>query len=459
MPKTLALIAVCLAAIAAAPPDTFEEVVSQGQLCLDTGRLDEAASLFERAAALAPDRLEEIASDRAWVYVRMGNDALIHDDVKSADRSFSLAAAIYPEFKSVFREQWVYSVLSQANDALRYASEHKRQADWKSIEKDFRWAISMSPGEADAHYGLGNLYLFQGKNDLAKREFMAALGGKPVPANRSTSSLRDEVARGLAGRQYSFTLRPIYPPRAQSDPGPYEVFRQGPFIIHHHNAELARRVADVLQYDLTLPVLDGVITANDPFPDECNVYIFRNEEEFQATGGKEIWAGGQSKLTMRDGKLVSATMHLVQTTPELTESSAPHELTHVRTAAAGLPFDGIPLWIPEGIASSAESPYKKSIMATTLEKMREQGKLVSLLELFAMREYPKDRTSDIFYGESLAVVESLVDKYGKNPFRTFLNRLRVKDSAEAIREVYGLSAVDMEDMVLEWAAARAIGRH
>jgi len=451
-PAALVLL-VSLCAGSAVAQDSFDHLVRQAQLALDTGRLDEAASLFERAATTDPARVGEIASDRAWAYMRLGNDAIVLGKNETADRYYTMAAAIYPEYKKIFIDQWTFTRLMQAKDALEEASRNPRRADWKSIEKDLTWVRSLKPGEADVHYLLGSLYEMQGKNDQARREFAAALGGKPVSRSKSLGALRNEVSRGLRGRRYVFELRPGYPPRQKSDPGPFQNYRRGRFVIHHHNIDLARRVGAVLEYYLTVPVLDGVLSSVDRFPDECNVYIFADEQEFQAAGGKEIWAGAQSKITVLNGRIVSAVIQLFQTTPELTESAVPHELAHLRLAMSTYFFAGMPLWLQEGVATSTESRHRKANAADTLAKARDQGILISLDELFAMKAYPKERTSEIFYAEGLAVAESLAGKYGKQEFQAFMTALRDNDAAAALRQVYGLTVVDIEDMVLEWATA------
>jgi hypothetical protein len=148
-------------------------------------------------------------------------------------------------------------------------------------------------------------------------------------------------------------------------------------------------------------------------------------------------------------------MNLFQTTPDLTESAVPHELAHVRLAASRHFFETMPLWLQEGIAESTESWFKRALMARGLMAAREAGTLISLEELFQMREYPKDKASDIFYGESLAAVESLVKKGGKEQFWRFMAALEDKGASMALGEVYGLTPVNVEDMVLEWASAHA----
>ncbi len=433
----------------------FDKTVEAARLALDTSRVEEAAQLFERAGAIAPERIGEIEQDRAWAYIRIGNDALITDDVEKADRSFAVAMAIYPGFKDVIREQWSYTRLYVVNEAITAASKDPRNADWKSIEKDLKWLIELAPKEKDPHYSLGVVYLFKGETEAARREFIAVLGAKAGEGDKSADTLREESAKKLEGRQYSFNLRPVYPPRMKAEPGPFQTLRKGGCVISHHNLDLAVRVAATMKYYRGLPVLDGVLTASDPFPEECKVYIYADEAQFQASGGKEIWAGGQSKMTILDGEVKSATIQLFQTTGELTESAVPHELTHVRLAASPYFYGTMPLWLQEGIASSSESEYKKSLHARVILQAFDDKRLISVEDLVKLAAYPTNNASDVFYAESVAIVESLVEKYGKEPFIEFMSQLQEKSGTEALRNVYGLSTVNVEDMALAWATKRA----
>ena len=450
--KAVAFLALTGAAFGA---DDFQALVEKGQLYLDTARVEAAKDLFEKIAAMYPGRVNEIASDRAWVYVRIGNDALQAGSIAVADRSFALAVAIYPDFKDIVRDQWAYTGLYLANESITQAAENPRRADWKAIEKDLQWVLSLRPGEAEAHYSLGVVYQFERKNDKAKREFAAALGGRPVGANRSLNSIKEEAAKLLVGRKYSFDLRPVYPPREKSDPGPWQTYTERPFVVYHHNAPLAKRVAAALRYYLSLPVLGGVISPSDPFPRECDVYVFADEQAFRASGGKETWAGGQSRFTLEDGVITAATVQVFQTTPELTESAVPHELTHVRLAASPYFFGTMPLWLMEGIASSVESPNKKAIHARVIIKAYDDDSLMGAGELMSLRQYPKNEASDVFYAESVAIVESFAEKYGKQRFWEFMSAVKTKAPVDAAAEVYNLTPVDVEDMILQWASARA----
>ena len=434
--------------------EQFEDVVAAGELGVDTGRLEEAARLFEHAGAMSPERLGEIASDRAWVYVRMGNDAIVVNDIAAANRDFALASAIYPAYRDMLRAQWAYAKIAAANEDLDEATEHPRSADWQGIEGEIRSALELNPGDARTHFVFGTYYHMRGRIEKAKSEYLKALGGDEHGAT-SVDDLREEAAKVVRDRQFTLTLRPVYPPRTEAEDGEYMVYRKGPFVIYNHNMALAKRIAAVLEYDLSLAVLDGVLSPSDPFPEECKVYVFANEEQFRAAGGMEVWAGGQSKIMLQDGRLVSASMNLFQTTPELTESAVPHELTHVRLAASKFFSETTPLWLQEGIAESTESWFKKAVTAKGLMSAREADTLISLEELLQMREYPKDRASNIFYGESLAAVESLVKKGDKEQFWRFMTVLKDKGASMALGEVYGLTPADVEEMVLEWARTHA----
>jgi len=433
---------------------TFESVFEEGQLALDTGRYTQAADLFERAAAMEPGRLDEIAPDRAWAYVRLANHSLSRRGFKEAERYFTLAAAIYPKFREVFLPEWQYVRLYELNQKLEEGMRYPRATDWRQLEDEARWVVDADPRDVQAHFALGVIYEAERKREKAKTEYLTVLGARAPQGNRSTEVLRQAAQKALPNKEYVFDLKPVYPPWREVDPGPFQTLRRAPFVIYHHNRGLAARVAAVIEYDLGLPVLGGVLPAKGPLPEQVNVYVFANNEEFSKYASQEKWAGAESTFTLLDDKIVAASMRFFQTSTGLTESAVPHELAHVRLVASAHFYEGLPLWVQEGVATSTESSDKKGAARETLARARDNGTLISFTELVAATSYPSGAVSDLYYGESLAAVEMLVSRYGKDKFWDFVSGLKDGDQVETLKRVYRLTPVQVEDLVIEWIAGR-----
>ena len=455
MPKralVLALLSLLLASAASAAPATFESLVSDGRLALDTGSLDTASTYFEKAASLYPARAAQVAPDRAWLYVRLGNAAVAAQNYERAEYLFSLSEAIYPDFGEVYKPQWAFARIALTNKNLEAASENPRDADWESLKRDAQTLLRMAPGNTQALFMLGLIEEALGKGDAAREQYLAVIGGRP--ANQSLDNLRDAAHAKVTGVRVAFDLRPVCPLWRKSDRGRPKELRYGPFVIQHNNDDLAERVARVLEFHLTRPILDGVLGPEDPFPQECNVRIFPDESAFQASGGKEVWAGGQSRFTLANGKLKSATIQLYQTAPELMESAIPHELAHVRLVASAHFYEGLPLWLLEGVATAAESDYSKSVKARILAEAIENRSILPVKDVLLATAYPSGGASDVYYAETLAIVESLVERYGADRFSRFVAALENTEQTRALQQVYSLTPAQVEDFVIDWTAAR-----
>ncbi|MCD6404552.1 MAG: hypothetical protein J7M19_01850 [Planctomycetes bacterium] len=456
MPKTFKglLVILLVAAGAARVEAASRSILDNARLALDTGNPSEAASLFERALAAAPSYAEALAPERAWTYIKLGNEALKTEDLAAAEDYYSLASAIYPPYRDMFMPQWAFVKLRRVNEALRAASKDNAKTDWKALTREIRWIIHVNPDHRQAHFTLGILYEWQHKSQAARNCYINVIGGLPPGRDKSIAALREAAKKAASHRHYTFDLRPVFPPWRLSDPGPFQTYAQGPFIIHHHNEALARRLAEVFEYYLSRPALNGVLEANGPFPKECDVYVFRDEKAFQDSGGQEVWAGGQAKFHYMDGVLLSVKIQLFQTAPELTNSAAPHELAHVRLLAASPFVEGLPLWLQEGVATSTEPRNKKEMLAKALARARDAGTMMPFEKLMAAATYPKDVPNDVYYAESVATVESLVGHYGAERFWKFVKAIETVGQERALVAVYDLTDTDVENLILEWTAAR-----
>jgi hypothetical protein len=448
------VLAALLAALqgAATAQGTFGETVRAARLQLDIGNPGRAAALYEKAVAMRPSSVAGLAPERAWAYLRLGNDALHDDQLEEAEASFTLVAALAPDFKDLVLPQWIYVRLTRINATITQAIQEESEADWGSLQRELRWVIDVSPGNKRALYLLAIIAEATGERERARRLYAELLGD--VPQDNSLERLRKSAHRAVGRTHIQFGMRPVYPPWLIGDNGPFKTYRSPPFVIYHHNGDLAGRIAAVLDYHLGKTALEGVLEDNGPFVEECAVYIFADEVAFREAGGSEVWAGGQARGTTRNGELVHAQIHLYQNVPELTESAVPHELAHVRLLAAAPSARDLPLWIQEGVASSQESTYKKEILAQAVLAAVQEGTAISFEDLMAAETYPKNASGELFYGECAGAVESLVEAYGRDRFWRFIVATAKVGPTEALEEVYGLSPHHVEDLIRDWAAAR-----
>lgn len=444
---------ICLPALAgpACAQDAFEAVALDAQTALDTARFRQASHGFERAAAISPRRAGEISPDWAWTYVQMGHFDLMARDYDGAQRCFVRAAEIHPPVVPLIADMWALTRINAFWKAFAQATEHERSADWGALALEAERTLRLVPGLPSAHYALGMAYEWGGHREKAKKQYITAIGRAPR-SDFSADNLR-KAAHAVtknSGLTYRRSPHPYFKP---SDQGGFHVYKSEHFTIYHHNAVLARRMARALEYYYTIPVLAGLLEAGGRFPDNCDVYVYRNKDEYLAQNPRYSWAGGHAHTVTRNRKVVTAEIHVFQGVPSLLESTIPHELAHVRFHSDRRHHSKVPLWLEEGVAVSAEPPYAKRNRWNTIRTARDEGSLIRVRDLFYMEEFPENVPHSLVYAEGFAMVDALVGRYGTESFFRLVRQIKLKEPVKALEEVYSMTPIDLENLVLEWIAA------
>jgi hypothetical protein len=118
----------------------------------------------------------------------------------------------------------------------------------------------------------------------------------------------------------------------------------------------------------------------------------------------------------------------------------PHELTHVALDGR-LTTGDLARWADEGMALVADPEKKRVAHERDVRIAVANGRQFRMVELLALAEYPLDDRLGIFYGQSLSVVEFLVDRGGRQRFVTFV-QLAMRDGYDAaLRGTYGIRDV------------------
>ncbi len=131
----------------------------------------------------------------------------------------------------------------------------------------------------------------------------------------------------------------------------------------------------------------------------------------------------------------------------------PHELTHALLQGRFATGD-LPRWADEGMALVADSASKRAAHQRDLHEALHGGRQLRLVELLQLVDYPQDERLGIFYGQSLSVVEFLLDRGGRQKFVEFIQRLNRSGYDSALQSTYGLP--DVAHLETLWLAhARA----
>jgi hypothetical protein len=118
----------------------------------------------------------------------------------------------------------------------------------------------------------------------------------------------------------------------------------------------------------------------------------------------------------------------------------PHELTHALLEGRFATGD-LPRWADEGMALVADSASKRAAHQRDLHQTLHGGRQLRMVELLQLVDYPQDERLGIFYGQSLSVVEFLLDRGGRQKFVEFIQRSIRSGYDSALQSTYGVPDV------------------
>ena len=127
----------------------------------------------------------------------------------------------------------------------------------------------------------------------------------------------------------------------------------------------------------------------------------------------------------------------------------PHELTHLLVDGQ-LTAGDLPRWADEGMALLADPVEKRDAHARDLSRALEDGSQFRLGDLLSLDQYPRDGQVAVFYGQSMAIVEFLVDRGGTEKFAEFVNQACRRGYDVALSTSYGMGSVG--ELEKQWLA-------
>ncbi len=127
----------------------------------------------------------------------------------------------------------------------------------------------------------------------------------------------------------------------------------------------------------------------------------------------------------------------------------PHEITHV--VVFGRLTTGTPArWADEGMALVADPANKRAAHERDLQMSLRSGRQLRMVELLVLAEYPQIDRLGTFYGQSLSVVEFLLDRGGKQEFVEFVKQSTSSGYDVALQSTYGIAGVAQLELL--WLA-------
>jgi tetratricopeptide (TPR) repeat protein len=424
----------------------FEKLAANAQLALDTNRLDRAAELYEKAAARAPERKREIALDWAWTYVQKAYRSIRMGEYEEADGFLERAVEIDESVQKDVGAMWGFARTSIFSRDFAKAREAHKEADWPGLILHARTTLEITGDHPRVRYDLALALEWGGKKAEAVRQYAAALP-PAAPQNVAFDELRRAAYTAAMGAGLKFEM-PVHPAWRKLDDGEFQKIELPPFVVYHHNAEVAERMVQALRYFRAVPIHSGLLRSNDYVPGECRLYLHRDKDEFHKYTGAPGWSGALYRYKVVRNKTKLGEIHLFQSAPLVYENSAAHELAHLRFSANPSFNPRVPLCINEGVAVSAEEETHRNVFRKILLRARDEERLIPVRDMLLAAGVPRG-SEDIFYAESLLIVETLLNAGSVSDFWKFVRTTGVRRADQALVKVYKKSTVEIENLILE----------
>ncbi|MCU0961002.1 MAG: hypothetical protein MUF48_12935 [Pirellulaceae bacterium] len=224
-------------------------------------------------------------------------------------------------------------------------------------------------------------------------------------------------------------------------------------VISHHASWQAARVAKECERLRSTLYRQWCVPGEEIIPDwtpRAMIVVHRSEGDYlREVGWRAGLTRGVCRVQVRDGQVVSRRIDLMADpdTGELTALA--HELTHAILADC-FPSRRLPRWADEGIALWADQPRKKGLHRQAVHRAIERQSAPAIADTLLRTDYPAGDKLPVFCGQSLMLVEFLVQL--DEPSRVVeFTRVAVDHGYDrAAQQVYGLNGI--ADLQQRWLA-------
>lgn len=164
----------------------------------------------------------------------------------------------------------------------------------------------------------------------------------------------------------------------------------------------------------------------------AKIYVYDNVEDYQNVTGLPSWSMGSVIPKEK-------TIHVFPYINWFFEIILPHELGHIIFREfVGFDNTAIPIWLDEGVASYQEK-FRRALADRLVKKAIDENRFISLQWLSNINPHliKEPEIVELFYAESISVVNYLIKEFGKDRFFFFCRALRDKKNfEEAMASIY-----------------------
>jgi hypothetical protein len=225
-------------------------------------------------------------------------------------------------------------------------------------------------------------------------------------------------------------------PFALAETDKWKVSKSTHFIVHYKNAQekfVERLIEEAEDYYNKIADELGFRRYNFWLWDNrAKIYIYDNAQDYQSATGQPAWSSG---CAMINEKIIYTFAYA----HGFFDTTLPHEMGHIIFREfVGFNNYAVPRWLDEGVASYQEKGMR-AIADKLVKEAIKNNNFINLERLTGMNPQLMSDTGlvNLFYMESLSLIDFLVKEYGSDNFVLFCQGLRDKQDLErAINYAY-----------------------
>jgi hypothetical protein len=205
------------------------------------------------------------------------------------------------------------------------------------------------------------------------------------------------------------------------------------------SAKLLAEGAEQLRRKLQTKWLGG--EAQRTWSPKCQIVLHLGLNSYvSACGRGSEHTVGSSLVRADEGRVRIRRIDLLGDRTDFLSAALPHELTHVVLKDL-FPSTTVPRWADEGAAILADTEAKQTRHFKDFEDALARRTLFDTASLITTAEYPLPERMGAFYGQSVSLVEYLIEQKKPQQFVEFIRIATEKGYDSALRECYGISDV------------------
>lgn len=226
------------------------------------------------------------------------------------------------------------------------------------------------------------------------------------------------------------------------------------FVVRNYsayvNAELFSKSADDTRLRLCEKWLERADAAK-PWSPPCEVILHRDRASYmKAVGEAGQTTGGSTLVRMGKEGIESRRIDLMADARSKPLETLAHEIVHVIFAQRF--SDAVPpKWAEEGAALLADTATKRAAHYRDLQHAMKTGTAFPMNQLVSSTDYPQPHRFPAFYGQSLALVEHLVNQSEPGEFLEFVKLSMEVGHEKALSDVYQIETI--AELETQWRAS------